>query len=200
MNNELKQELIFAKQNNELVAIYNFASDDTFTVGYVVAMDSLFVLILGLDMDSKINGLNAVRLTSIHDVKRDNDYLLNVKIREQNAKKYGYYDVWKLEQFLTSTKYGQQPILIRMLTEAFEQEEPIVIGTKEFKDRDDFDGYLASLDAVKLTLNYLNFEDLSSLWTRDILLADIDYLRVKGMQAHNSATILKEIFNFPEQN
>lgn len=197
MNNELKQELILAKQNNELVAIYNFKSDDTFTVGYIVVIDSLFVLVLGLDTDSKINGLNAVRLSSIHNVKRDNDYLINVRIREENARQYGYYDIWNLEEYLGKTKYGLKPILIQLLTEAFETKEPVVIGTKEFKDQDDFDGLLTELTPIKLTLHYLNFEDLSSLWERPILLADIDYIRVKGMQAHNSQSILRKVFNEP---
>ena len=194
MNSELKQELILAQQKNELVAIYNFKDRGTFTVGYVVAMDNRFVLLKGLDMDAKINGLNAIRLTSITDVIRDNDYLLNVKIRAQNAQKYGYYDIWRIEKYLETQKYGQTSILTQMLTDAFEHEEPIVIGTKQFKDRDDFDGIIADLSPIKLNLHYFDFEDLSSLWEREIMLADIDYIRVKGMQAHNSKSILNELF------
>lgn len=84
---EIKQGLILAQQQNELIAIYNFNTDATFSVGYIVALDSVFVLIEGIDMEGKLNGLNAIRLTSINHLKRDSDYLRTVQIKQAVAKK-----------------------------------------------------------------------------------------------------------------
>ncbi|MGN1284946.1 MAG: hypothetical protein ACI4TY_06570, partial [Candidatus Limosilactobacillus intestinavium] len=68
-SSEIKEQLIMAQQQGNLVEVYNFDDDDIFNVGFVIAIDPLFVLLLGIDWDGKINGLTAIRLTSIHKVQ-----------------------------------------------------------------------------------------------------------------------------------
>lgn len=192
---EIKQELVLAQQQNELIAIYNFNTDETFSVGYIVALDSVFVLIEGIDMEGKINGLNAIRLTSINLLKRKSDYLTTVKIKQEVAKKYGYYDIWYIQDVVKKADFTSHGILTNFLQFSYQQKQPIVVGTRKFKDSDDFNGYINVLSAVKLNLHYLNFDDLSSLWEREVLLAEIDYLRMGGTQTYTSKEILRQVFS-----
>lgn len=192
--NEIKQQLVLAQQQNELIAIYNFNTDATFSVGYIIALDSVFVLIKGIDMEGKLNGLNAIRLTSIQHLKRESDYFTTVKIKQAVARKYGYYDIWHIQDVAGKVDFTSHGILASFLKYSYQQKQPIVVGTRKFKDADDFNGYLSALSAIKLNLHYLNFDDLSSLWERDILLADIDYLRVGGTQTYTSMEILRRVF------
>lgn len=191
---EMKQELVIAQQQHELVAIYNFANDDTFSVGYVVEMDGVFALTLGIDMEGKINGLTAIRLDSIHRVDRDTDYLTTVGIKQEVARRNQFYDIWHVQQYLNQADFGNVGILASILKECAQTKEPLVIGTRKYKDRDDFDGYIHELTPIKLTMHYLKFEDLSSLWEYEILWAEIDYVRIKGTQAHMSEAILDQVF------
>ncbi|WP_137598090.1 hypothetical protein [Paucilactobacillus kaifaensis] len=197
---EIKQELVLAQQHNELIAIYNFNNDETFSVGYIVALDSVFVLIEGIDMEGKLNGLNAIRLTSINHLKRASDYLTTVKIKQTVAQKYGYFDIWHIQNLVKTANFTSHGILTNFLSFSYQQKQPIVVGTRKFKDSDDFNGYINELSAVRLNLHYLDFDDLSSLWERDILLADIDYLRVGGTQSYTSMAILRQVFGevFPD--
>jgi len=71
----------------------------------------------------------------------------------------------------------------------------VVIGTQKYKGRDDFEGMVHELTHIGLTLHYYNEHDLSSLWTYDILLAQIDYLRVRGFQAMQTKAIMEGVFH-----
>lgn len=191
---EIKQELVIAQQQHELVAIYNFNDDETFSVGYVIDMDGVFVLTLGIDMEGKINGITAIRLASIHRVDKNTDYLTTVSIRQDVAKQYNFYDIWHVQNYLKKSEFRKNGILATILQECYETKEALVIGSKKYKDRDDFEGYIHELTPIKLTMHYLKFEDLSSLWEYEILWAEVDYLRIKGTQAHMSQAILDRIF------
>lgn len=175
---EIKQELVLAQQKQELITIYNFDGDGTFSVGYVVGMDGVFVLTIGIDMEGKINGLTAIRLSSIHRVARQN----------------GFYDLWHVADYLQQTDFKTDGILATILQECVETKEPLVIGTRQYKDRDDFEGYIHELTPIKLIMHYLKFEDLSSLWEYEILWAEVDYIRIKGSQAHMCQAILDRVF------
>ena len=61
---QIREQLTISQQQGTLVEVYNFADDDTFNVGFVIAMDPLFVLLMTLDWDCKINGLTLVRIKS----------------------------------------------------------------------------------------------------------------------------------------
>lgn len=197
---QIRQELVLAQQQNELVAIYNFNTDQTFSVGYIIALDSVFVLIEGIDMEGKINGLNAIRLTSITQLRRNGDYIETVKIKQMVAQKYNYYDIWHIQDVVKQRDFTSHGILTNFLQYSYQHKRPLVIGTRKFKDQDDFNGYIHTLSAVKLNLHYLDFNDLSSLWEREILLADIDYLRMDGSQTYTSRAILQQVFGekFPK--
>lgn len=191
---EIKQELVLAQQKQELITIYNFDGDGTFSVGYVVGMDGVFVLTIGIDMEGKINGLTAIRLSSIHRVARDTDYLTTVQIKQDVARQNGFYDLWHVTDYLQQTDFKTDGILATILQECVETKEPLVIGTRQYKDRDDFEGYIHELTPIKLIMHYLKFEDLSSLWEYEILWAEVDYIRIKGSQAHMCQAILDCVF------
>ena len=62
---QIRAQLAVSKQQGSLVEVHYFdEAGETFDVGFVLAVDELFVLLLGIDWDGKINGLTAVRLAS----------------------------------------------------------------------------------------------------------------------------------------
>ena len=161
---DIKAALLVSQQNGTLVEVYNFADDDTFNVGFVIATDQSFALLMTLDWDAKVNGLTAIRLTSIHAVHSQTDYLTTVSYKTKVAHQYHYFDLWHLQERLRSHDYRHRPILQTLLHEVVAEKEPVVIGTKKYKGRDDFEGVIAQLGEIKLTLHYYNEHDLSSLW------------------------------------
>ena len=192
---DIKAALLVSQQNGTLVEVYNFADDDTFNVGFVIATDQSFVLLMTLDWDAKVNGLTAIRLTSIHAVRSQTDYLTTISYKTKVAHQYHYFDLWHLQERLRSHDYRHRPILQTLLHEAVAEKEPVVIGTKKYKGRDDFEGVIAQLGEIKLTLHYYNEHDLSSLWEYELLLAQIDYLRVFGSQGRTTAAVLAGVFD-----
>lgn len=192
---EIKQELVIAKQQGHLVEVYNFKGDDIFNVGFVISIDPLFVLLLGIDWDGKINGLTAVRLSSIHKVQSFTDYLTTVAMKCKVAQEHHYFDIWGLQKFLRHHNYDEVSILTSLLQDSYQHHLPVVIGTDKYKGEDDFEGLIVSLDNIQLNVHYFNEHDLSSLWEYNILLAKIDYLRVRGTQCATSKAILRNVFN-----
>ena len=191
----IRQTLVINQQQGTLVEVYNFNDDDMFDVGFVVAIDELFDLLLGLDWDGKINGLTAIRLTSIHQVREQTDYLLTVSTKAKVAQNHGYFDIWHLQEYLRQHTFKQVNILRTLLEEAYQQHQAVVLGTDQYKGSDDFQGYLTDLSAINLTLHYYNSHDLSSLWEYEILIAKVDYLRVHGYQAAQTKAIFEEVFH-----
>lgn len=78
---EIREALLISQQQGTLVEVYNFVDDDTFNVGFVLATDQTFTLILTLDWDAKLNGITAIRLSSIHAVRSRTDYLTTVSFK-----------------------------------------------------------------------------------------------------------------------
>ncbi|HJF54116.1 MAG TPA: hypothetical protein K8W06_03080 [Limosilactobacillus coleohominis] len=198
--NEIKEQLVMANQQGYLVEVYNFADDDIFNVGFVIAIDPLFVLLLGIDWDGKINGLTAIRLASIHKVQAHTDYLTTVSLKCKVAEDHHYFDIWKLQEFLRHHNYQNTNILRTLLEDSYQNRLPVVIGTDRYKGEDDFTGLIHSLSAIKLNLHYLNEHDLSSLWEYEILLAKIDYLRVRGTQCAQAKEIMQNVFGVHFEN
>ena len=193
-SSEIKEQLIMAQQQGNLVEVYNFDDDDIFNVGFVIAIDPLFVLLLGIDWDGKINGLTAIRLTSIHKVQAYTDYLTTVSIKCKVAEYHHYFDIWHLQEFLRHHDYQNKNILRTLLTDSFENKLPVVIGTDKYKGEDDFEGLINNLSEIKLDLHYINEHDLSSMWDYEILLVKIDYLRVRGTQMMQTKQIMQNVF------
>lgn len=193
-SSEIKEQLIMAQQQGNLVEVYNFDDDDIFNVGFVIAIDPLFVLLLGIDWDGKINGLTAIRLTSIHKVQAYTDYLTTVSIKCKVAEEHHYFDIWHLQEFLRHHDYQNKNILRTLLTDSFENKLPVVIGTDKYKGEDDFEGLINNLSEIKLDLHYINEHDLSSMWDYEILLVKIDYLRVLGTQMMQTKQIMQNVF------
>ena len=193
-SSEIKEQLIMAQQQGNLVEVYNFDDDDIFNVGFVIAIDPLFVLLLGIDWDGKINGLTAIRLTSIHKVQAYTDYLTTVSIKCKVAEDHHYFDIWHLQDFLRHHDYQNKNILRTLLTDSFENKLPVVIGTDKYKGEDDFEGLINNLSEIKLDLHYINEHDLSSMWDYEILLVKIDYLRVRGTQMMQTKQIMQNVF------
>lgn len=192
---EIRQTLIINQQQGTLVELYNFNDDDMFDVGFVIAVDELFVLLLGLDWDGKINGLTAIRLASIHQVRDQTDYLLTVSTKAKVAQEHGYFDVWHLQDYLHDHSFKQVNILRTLLEEAYQNHQAVVLGTDQYKGMDDFQGFITELSTINLTLHYYNSHDLSSLWEYDILVAKVDYLRVHGYQAAQTSAIFEQVFH-----
>lgn len=193
---DIRAQLAASKQMGTLVEVHDFdPAGDTFDVGFVLAMDKLFVLLLGIDWDGKINGLTAIRLSSIHRVRSQTDYLTTVSLKCKVAQENGYFDLWKLQDYLHSHDYQGKNLLRTLLEDSYQNDLPLVIGTKKYKGSDDFTGVIADLGTIKLTLHYFNSHDLSSLWEYEILLAQIDYLRVRGTQTATARKILDQVFH-----
>lgn len=192
---QIREQLTISQQQGTLVEVYNFADDDTFNVGFVIEVDQLFVLLLTLDWDCKINGLTLIRVKSIHAVRSQTDYLTTCSYKSKVAQEHGYFDIFHLQQFLREHDFHHVDLLKTLLQDSQDHELPVVIGTQKYKGRDDFEGMIHNLNNVSLTLHYYNEHDLSSLWTYDILLAQIDYLRVRGFQAVQTKAILDGVFH-----
>lgn len=185
---------MIAQQQGTLVEVYNFDGDDIFNVGFVIAIDPLFVLLLSIDWDGKINGLTAVRLASIHKVRSQTDYLLTVSQKCKVAEDHGYFDIWGAQEYLRHHDFRNANILRVLLDDSYQNQLPVVIGTDKYKGEDDFEGLIHDLSAIKLNLHYFNEHDLSSMWEYDILIAKIDYLRVRGTQCATTKQILHSVF------
>lgn len=56
---ENRVQLTMAKQQGTLIEVHNLPNDDYFNVGFVVALDPVFCLMISIDWDGKINGLSA---------------------------------------------------------------------------------------------------------------------------------------------
>ncbi|KRN59191.1 hypothetical protein [Limosilactobacillus secaliphilus] len=192
---EIRAQLVMAQQQGRMLEVYNFNDDNDFNVGYVIAIDPLFVLMKSIDWDGKVSSLIAIRLTSIHKVRAFTDYLKTVAIKGAVARKNHYYDLWGTERFLKQHHYENKSLLKTMLTQAQSMDEAVVVGTRKYKAQDEFEGFVHQLTAQKLTLHYYNEHDLSSEWEYDILLAQIDYLRAFGTQSATTKAVMRSVFD-----
>lgn len=192
---DLRAELAIARQQGTLIEIHNIPNDDYFNVGFVLAMDPTFCLVISIDWDGKINGLIAIRINSIYYVATGTDYLMSISEKTKVAHNHGYFDIWRVQQFIDDhPAFAQGDLLNNTLNDSYNNHLPVVIGTDKYKGTDDFEGVIVDRDRIKLTLHYFNESDLSSLWAYDILLAKIDYVRVRGTQAATSQQIISDLF------
>ncbi|HIX36193.1 MAG TPA: hypothetical protein H9856_07445 [Candidatus Limosilactobacillus merdigallinarum] len=192
---EIRAQLVMAKQQGRMLEVYNFNDEDNFHIGYVIAIDPLFVLLKSIDWDGKIGSLIAIRLTSIHKVQGFTDYLKTVAIKGAVARKNHYYDLWGIERFLKQHHYENKGLLKTILTQSQTMDEAIVVGTRKYKARDEFEGFVHALTPQKLVLHYYNEHDLSSEWEYEILLAQIDYVRAFGTQSATTKAVIRTVFN-----
>ena len=85
---ENRVQLTMAKQQGTLIEVHNLPNDDYFNVGFVVALDPVFCLMISIDWDGKINGLIAIRIKSILYTERHSDYLMTVSEKTKVAHDY----------------------------------------------------------------------------------------------------------------
>lgn len=82
---ENRVQLTMAKQQGTLIEVHNLPNDDYFNVGFVVALDPVFCLMISIDWDGKINGLITIRIKSILYTERHSDYLMTVSEKTKVA-------------------------------------------------------------------------------------------------------------------
>lgn len=98
--NEIRAQLAIARQQGTLIEVHNIPNDDYFNVGFVLAIDPLFCLLISIDWDGKINGLIAIRLSSIDYVAKRTDYLMTISEKTKVAHQYHYFDIWQVQKFI----------------------------------------------------------------------------------------------------
>ena len=187
--------MTIARQQGTLIEVHNIPHDEYFNVGFVVAMDPTFCLMISIDWDGKINGLIVIRISSIDKIESNTDYLLTISEKTKVAHRHDYFDLWHVQQFIDDhPDFSRGDLLNNALNDSYTHRLPVVVGTRKYKGADDFTGLIASRDRIKLDLHYFNERDLSSLWSYEILLAQIDYVRVRGTQAATGQQIMRDLF------
>lgn len=193
---DVKIQLTIAKQQGKLVEMHNIKGDEYFNVGFIVGLDNYFCLMISIDWDGKINGLIAIRIESISAVNDQTDYLTTVSENTKVAHENHYFDIWRVQQFLDNhPEITTGNILMNVLRDSADNHLPVVIGTKKYQGVDDFSGMIHDLNEITLNLHYFNEKDLSSMWTYDILISQIDYVRSRGTQMATTKQILEDVFH-----
>lgn len=193
--NEVRAQLAIAKQRGTLIEVHNLPNDEYFNVGFVVAMDPTFCLMISIDWDGKINGLIVIRINTIQQIILQSDYLTTISEKTKVAHQYEYFDVWQVQQFLDNhPEMTVGDLLSNILEDSYQHRLPVVIGTQKYKGSDDFQGLITALNKIAVTIHYYNERDLSSLWEYQVLRAQIDYVRVRGTQMATSKQILQDVF------
>lgn len=193
---DVRIQLTIAKQNGILIEVHNLAGDDYFNVGFVIGLDNTFCQLISVDWDGKINGLIAIRINSIRYTATGTDYLTTVSEKTKVAHEHHYFDLWAVQKFVDQhPEISNAPILQTMLQDSYQNQLPVVIGTKKFQGADDFTGMIHELNQITLNLHYFNEDDLSSMWTYDIPLTEIDYLRTRGIQVATAKQIMDDVFH-----
>ncbi|MCM0598690.1 hypothetical protein [Periweissella fabalis] len=184
------------QEAQQLVEIHHFVSPDTYTIGVVVAYDSQFCMVKGIDPDGKINGLLLINRADIYNIETQSDYLWALNVRIKLAQIEGYYDIWKVDALISKIDLTQINFLWTFLQSAFQQRQVLTIG---FTDDAQLDatvtGYIKQLDHEDVQVNYVDDYDLSSLWTLTCRLEQINYLRLSSFQTHEYAALMRTIFN-----
>ncbi|MDO4903451.1 MAG: hypothetical protein Q3959_04235 [Limosilactobacillus sp.] len=192
---DVRAQLTIARQQGTLIEVHNIPDDSYFNVGFVLAMDPQFCLMISIDWDGKINGLIVIRTSSINYIAKGTDYLMSISEKTKVAHEYGYFDIFKVQDFVDAhPEFVKGDLLNNVLNDSYENKLPVVVGTDQYKGSDDFQGMIVDRDRIKISLHYFNEKDLSSLWEYDILLAKIDYVRVRGTQAATAQQILNDLF------
>lgn len=192
---DVRVQLTIAKQQGTLIEVHNLPNDDYFNVGFVIALDPVFCLLISVDWDGKINDLIAIRISSIYYTERNSDYLTTISEKTKVAHDHNYFDIWRIQQFIDDhPQILTGDLLDNLLRDSYNHKLPVVIGTQKYKGSDDFNGLITELSSIQLTMHYFNNHDLSSLWEYQVLRAQVDYIRVRGMQMAGARQILRDIF------
>lgn len=195
-NEEVRIQLTIAKQQGTLIEVHNLPHDDYFNIGFVVGLDTTFCLLISIDWDGKINDLVAIRLDTIRYTASGTDYLTTVSEKTKVAHEHHYFDLWHIQSFLDEhPDFPNGPILEKALADSYQHQLPVVIGTDKYQGHDDFTGMIHELNQITLNLHYLNEHDLSSMWTYDIPLKQITYVRMRGTQMHTTKQIMDDVFH-----
>lgn len=193
---EIRIQLTIAKQQGKLIEVHNIKGDSYFNVGFVIGIDAAFCLMISIDWDGKINGLIAIRLSSILAVNKGTDYLTTVSEKTKVAHEHNYFDIWHVQKFIDDhPEMSEGNLLMNILKDSAINHLPVVIGTEKYQGADDFTGMIHDLNEITLNLHYLNENDLSSMWTYDIQLKEIDYVRSRGTQMATTKQIMDDVFH-----
>ncbi|MEY8442360.1 hypothetical protein AALA17_06950 [Lactobacillaceae bacterium 24-114] len=193
---DIRIQLAIAKQQGKLIEVHNLQDDSYFNVGFVVGLNDQFCLMISIDWDGKINGLIVIKINSINKIKDETDYLMTVSEKTKVAHRFDYFDIWKIQKFLDDhPEITQGNLLMNILRDSAENNFPVTIGTEKFEGRDDFSGMIHNLNEFTLNLHYINEHDLSSMWSYDILLRQINYVRARGTQMETTKQIMSDLFH-----
>lgn len=192
----IEQHIFLAQQNQELIELDHFVDHDTFTVGYVAHQDDEFVMLKTIDPDGKINGVIVIRISDIYAARRKTDYLRTVAIKEKLAKHQGYYDAWEIEWFFNEYQPTTASMMANLVDTALRNKEVITIGWVD-EDRKDahVTGFLVDVHEGLMTFIYADDRDLSDLWTIQVRVEQIDYLRMFSFHTFGYQAILANVFH-----
>lgn len=193
--NAILAQLAIAQQNEQLIEIHHFINPDTYTVGYVMVFTKEVCLVKSLDPSGKINGILIINLGEIYAIENDTDYLRAIAIKSRLAQKHGYYDIFNVDELITTINIKQENFLINFLKIAFKNKDTLTVG---FTDDAQLDatvtGLITAYGDQKVTLTYVDDYDLSSLWTLTCSVTQINYVRIASFFTHEYETLMQVLF------
>lgn len=179
---DVVEQLATAKARQSLVAIYNFADAETFSVGTILATDASHVLLKVVDPNGSTNGIQLINRAFIGEVKLTSDYLRSIAVWQQAAQIGGYGDPWQLANQLAKVTLPAEDLLRSILRQALQTQQVINIATIQQLDDEqlidtDFTGVISDFVGDTVVLDYLDPWDLSDQWQLQIQLSEINSLR-----------------------
>lgn len=180
---DVVEQLATAKARQSLVAIYNFADAETFSVGTILATDASHVLLKVVDPNGSTNGIQLINRAFIGEVKLTSDYLRSTAVWQQAAQIGGYGDPWQLANQLAKVTLPAEDLLRSILRQTFQNQQVINIGTiQQLADQQltdtDFTGVISDFVGDTVVLDYLDPWNLSDQWQLQIQLNEINSLRL----------------------
>ncbi|MGV0167054.1 hypothetical protein ACRYI5_00455 [Furfurilactobacillus sp. WILCCON 0119] len=179
----IDEQLDRAQARQQLIAVYNFVDEGTFSVGYVLQQDETHVLLKVIDPNGSINGLQLISKAFIDRVVMRSDYLRSSEVWQHVAETNGYADPWHLattQQRLTLTP---TKLMTSLLRDALQQKLIVNLGTIRQLEDDEvedasFTGFVGDYVGEAVALNYLDPWNLTDAWQIDIEVSAISYVRV----------------------
>lgn len=193
--NDILAQLAMAQQQRKLVEIHHFINPDTYTVGIVIKFTKEVCLVKSLDPDGKLNGILLIKVAEIYAVENDTDYLQSIMIKTQLAKKHKYYDILNVEEIITKLEIKLANFWYVFLEDFLRRKTIITIG---FTDDAQLDamvtGIITKIDNQRVIVNYVDDYDLSSLWTLQFNINDINYVRINSFQTIEYEMLMQTLF------
>lgn len=195
--NDLTEKINKIKVNKQLVEIQHFCNPKTFTVGYISQFDETTIIVKTIDPNGKINGIIIIERKNIVTISENSSYLTAIKIKEQLAKKQGYYDIWQIQEKMQNlVQHVSQPIMAAILVKALVNKIVLTIGwTDENQQDTEVTGYLDAVTDDEVRLIYTDEHDLESLWIVPIRRMKINFIRLYSFQTYEYQQILRTVFN-----